>query len=301
MSSQPTFETGEAVSQVARSFALADRDAILLRRDLDSRRHTAVASTCGCITLMAAAAVVLRNAAPQVLCPVAVFLMLLYFDHLRRSPLVFRLVSTRLLAETLRVMQAAGSHPQLLRDVVDWRALSTHPIAEAAARAARMPASAPESKDEDHWAEWLRGQQVYYRAAHRREQEKAWRARLLFNCAFTFVGLIALVAGGWAAVDASATATDTFRFLLAMASAVGSVALAFSNLVREQKAFEQSFDYGHLSDLFARLGEGAAEPARDTVHRTLLRASLDEHARWALRVAGHFTTPPPEIATRRES
>lgn len=302
MNSQSCLDNGDGVKQEADSFATADRDAVLLRRELERRRHAAFAATCGCITVMAAISVLLRNPAPQVLCPVAVFLMLLYFDRLRSSPLIFLLASTRLLSETQRVMQAAQAHPQLLRDAIDWRSLSTHPVTASAALAARTLVSSPPVGicEVDHWGDWLKGQQAYYCAAHSREQKKAWRARLLFNCAFGLVALIALGAGTWATVDKSASATDSFRFLLAAASAVGSVALAYSNLVREQKAFEQSVDYGHLSGLFVNLGQDAEKATSDTARRTLLHASLDEHARWALRVAGHFTTPPAEITADRQ-
>lgn len=63
---------------------------------------------------MAISAYLLRIASLQVLCPVAVFLMIQYLDRLRKSQTTFHFVSSRLATETLRVMGSVRSKPLLL-------------------------------------------------------------------------------------------------------------------------------------------------------------------------------------------
>jgi hypothetical protein len=80
------------------------------------------------------------------------------------------------------------------------------------------------------------------------------------------------------------------RLLLALAAAVGSMGLAYISFVRERKAFDQSLDYAHMNKLFQRqLSNSVDTPSG---RRQLLGEALDEHRRWAVRMAGQFTGDP---------
>ncbi len=287
-----------ALSGPAAWFEAADRDAMALQRILHRRRAGALWLTLAGIFFLVAWAVALKTPALQVLCPVAVYLMLVYFDRVRGSALLFRFTALRLLAETLRVALAARHQPAHLQSVLSSRGISTHPVTALAARACTAAATllkapgAGEAPD-DAWARWLGQQADYYRNACARDQYRARRARRIFNTAFQLVGVIGVACGVWSLADPAATATTPFRVAMAVASALGGTGLACISYVRELKAFEQSFDYAHMHRLFLQASEAGAESGGCAdMSGAVVSESIDEHARWALRMAGHFAEVP---------
>ena len=114
---------------------VADTSAIEIRQRLDQTKNTALCVTLFSIFCLAVLAVVLRTPAPQVLCPFAVFLMILFSDRQRCRADVFRFTALRLTAETLRIIQAVHFKPDSLAMVLSSRRLSTHAVVELAAKA----------------------------------------------------------------------------------------------------------------------------------------------------------------------
>ena len=86
-------------------FSDADSRAMHLQTNLVKEKNGLTIALAS-IFLLATSAYLLRTASLQVLCPVAVFLMIQFLDRLRKSQTTFHFVSSRLAAETLRVMGA---------------------------------------------------------------------------------------------------------------------------------------------------------------------------------------------------
>lgn len=271
---------------------IADAEAIKLQRSLESTKTSALWVTLISIVLLAALAVVLRTPAPQVLCPFAVFLMILFNDGLRSGADVFRFTSLRLTAETLRIIQAVQNMPTQLGMVLSSRSLSRHAVVALASNACEASKQLISSKNpdvqardsSDLWTHWANGQKAYYAKAAARERSRAQHARKIFNAAFGFVGLVGIFAGIWSLYDPTRLSSDSFKIVMALASATGSSGLAYINYVRDKKAFDQSLDYGHLAQVFDFTG---AE-----FESVLVNESMIEHVRWALRMAGHFKHSP---------
>ena len=95
-------------------FADADSRAMHLQANLVKEQKNGLTIALASIFLLATSTYLLRIASLQVLCPVAVFLMIQYLDRLRKSQTTFHFVSSRLAAESLRVMGAVRSKPLLL-------------------------------------------------------------------------------------------------------------------------------------------------------------------------------------------
>jgi hypothetical protein len=284
-------------------FANADSRAMRLQANLVKDQKNALTIALVFIFLLAISAYLLRTVSLQALCPVAVFLMIQYLDRLRKSKTTFLFVSSRLTAETLRVMGAARSKPLLLDLIVSTRGLSTHLVAKESADACEVSkalVSAHSSRSEktpgssaDFWGDWVREQTKYYLKAGTREVARSKKGISIFNLAFTLVALIGIVASIWSVFDASAVGSDVFRALMAIASLIGSCGLAYINFVKDRKAFDQSFDYDHMYKVLS----GNINPrvvAREGAlfERMVVTETLNEHLRWALRMAGHFKTVP---------
>ena len=229
--------------------------------------------------------------------------MIQYLDRLRKSKTTFHFVSSRLAAETLRVIGASRSKPMLLELIVSTRGLSTHPVAEESAQACEVTNSflrsrfkSPKAKlvrSSSFWDSWLEDQTKYYLLASTRELARSRKGILTFNLAFTAVAVIGLGASFWSVMDSAASTSDGFRALMATASLIGSCGLAYINFVKDRKAFDQSFDYDHMY----RVLSGNINPkvvVRDgeLFERIVVTETLNEHMRWALRMAGHFKTVP---------
>lgn len=251
------------------------------------------------IFLLATFAFVMHTSAPQVLCPVAVFLMIRYLDRLRKSELTFQFASFRLTAETLRVMGAVRNKPALLEFICATRSLSTHTVADESAKACGQCAGvlrgeASTVKDPSiagYWNNWLTEQTEYYARASNRERLRGRRALSVFNTAFTFVAVVGGAASVWSLVDLSATSSVWFRALMAVASVVGSCGLAYISFVRDRKAFDQSFDYERMHQVLSgTINSRVRDRTGDVFERMVVTETLNEHMRWALRMAGHFKT-----------
>lgn len=267
---------------------VADTEALKLQSRLEITKKTALWVTLISIALLAALAVLLRTPAPQVLCPFAVFLMILFNDRQRKGRDVFRFTSLRLLAETLRIIQAVQNMPTQLAMVLASRSLSTHAVVELAAAGCEaskqlISTNVPDVQtleNSDPWTNWMDGQKVYYANASVRERGRAQRARKVFNLAFGFVGLVGAIAGIWSLYVPAIVSSDNFRIVMALTSAIGSSGLAYINNVRDKKAFDQSFDYEHMTQVY--------ENTRTDFESVLVSESMSEHVRWALRMASHF-------------
>ena len=284
-------------------FAEADKKAMDLQGVLVQRQNVCLAVTLVSICLLAGLAFAMHTAALQVLCPVAVFFMIQYLDYLRKSENTFHFVSSRLTAETLRVVGAARDKSALLDMIVSTRSLSTHPVAEESARtcepaygllsthtnglAVRLEPS------NDFWNDWLAGQTAYYVRASNRELARGRSGKTLFNVAFTLVALIGLGASVWSISNPAAIGSDVFRALMTMASLIGSCGLAYINFVKDRKAFDQSFDYDHMYQVLSGSVNSRDIPRDgEAFERLVVTATLNEHIRWALRMAGHFKKVP---------
>jgi hypothetical protein len=270
----------------------ADETAIDVQLRINRTKKMALRLTLLSIVCLAVLAVVLRTPAPQVLCPFAVFLMILFSDWQRTQDQVFRFTSLRLTAETIRIVKAVQHKPEQLSMVLSSRRFSTHAVVALAARAcdasrsllAGIAKEANTLNDQGTWFAWMDEQGAYYRKASARESSRARRARRLFNAAFGFVGVVGIAGAAWSLAVPELIATDTFRIFMAVASATGSSGLAYMTYVRDKKAFDQSLDYGHMARVFRHEG-----PDIDSV---TVNESMSEHVRWALRMAGHFESAP---------
>lgn len=284
-------------------FTDADSRAMDLQAMLVKEQKKGLTVALTSIFLLAISAYLFRTASLQVLCPVAVFLMIQYLDRLRKSKTTFHFVSSRLTAETLRVMGAVRSKPLLLDLIVSTRSLSTHPVAEESARACELTTallnirlSSDEEKLEpiaNFWGNWLEDQTKYYLKASTRELARSKRGITTFNRAFTLVALIGLGASVWSVFDPAAVGSDGFRALMAIASLIGSSGLAYINFVKDRKAFDQSFDYDHMYQVLAgNINPRVGAREGELFERMVVTETLNEHLRWALRMAGHFKTAP---------
>lgn len=270
----------------------ADASAIEVQHRLNQTKNTALRVTLVSIVCLAVLAVVLRTPAPQVLCPFAVFLMILFSDRQRGQADVFRFTALRLAAETIRIIQAVQCKPDQLAMVLSSRRFSTHAVVSLASKACEASRTlfagnaqqASEHEGQGFWAAWISEQEAYYRKASAREKSRAKWARSVFNAAFGFVGFVGVAAAVWSLSAPAQMSTDAFRISLAVASATGSCGLAYMSHVRDKKAFDQSFDYGHMAQVFQLDG-----PDLESV---IVNESISEHARWALRMAGHFENSP---------
>ena len=271
---------------------VADTSAIEVQHSLEQIKIMALRVTLAAIAGLAVLAVVLRTPAPQVLCPFAVFLMILFSDWQRKQADVFRFTALRLTAETLRIIQAVQYMPDQLAMVLSSRRLGTHAVvslAEKACEASRVrlaekQAQQIENSGSDFWSAWTGEQGAYYSSAFAREKRRAKRARGVFNVAFGFVGVAGITAAIWGLSNPDQVGTDAFRILMATASAAGSCGLAYMSYVRDKKVFEQSLDYGHMCRVFHH--------DRPDFKSITVNESMTEHARWALRMAGHFEFSP---------
>lgn len=271
---------------------VADTSAIEVQYRLDRTKNAALRVTLVSIVYLAVLAVVLRTPAPQVLCPFAVFLMILFSDWQRCSADVFRFTALRLAAETLRTIQAVQHKPNQLAMVLSSRMFSTHAVVSLSSKACEASRTllagnaqrARELEGQGFWAAWMSEQGAYYGKASAREKSRAKWARNVFNTAFGFVGFVGLAAAIWSLSAPDQMSTDAFRIFMAVASATGSCGLAYMSHVRDKKAFDQSFDYGHLSQVFRHDG-----PDFESI---VVNESMSEHVRWALRMAGHFEKSP---------
>ena len=291
------------LTRIEDCFAEADKKAMDLQGVLAQRQNVCLAVTLVSICLLAVLAFAMRTAALQVLCPVAVFFMIQYLDYLRKSENTFHFVSSRLTAETLRVIGAARDKSALLDMIVSTRSLSTHPVAEVSARACQSAYEllSPHTNglavqlesNTNFWDSWLTGQTGYYIRASNRELARGRRGKTLFNLAFTLVALIGLGASVWSISNPAAIGSDVFRTLMTMASLIGSCGLAYINFVKDRKAFDQSFDYDHMYQVLSG-SINSREIPRDgeAFERLVVTATLNEHMRWALRMAGHFKKVP---------
>ena len=229
-------------------FADADSRAMHLQTNLVKEQKNGLTIAFASIFLLATSAYLLHIASLQVLCPVAVFVMIQYLDRLRKRRTTFHFVSSRLAAETFRVMGAVRSKPLLLDLIVSTRSLSTQPVAEESARACEAinvllspNLSSPEAKTEQRanfWDNWLEEQTKYYLKASKREIARSKKGITTFNLAFTLVALIGLGASIWGFFDPAAFGSDGFRALMAIASLIGSCGLAYINFVKDRKAFD---------------------------------------------------------------
>lgn len=285
--------------EVKKQFAEADSRANELQHKLVSSQKMGLTITIAVIFFLAISAFAARMPSLQVLCPVAVFLMIQYLGHLRKSRSTFKFVSARLTAETLRVMFAAQEKPQLLDMIVSTRSMSTHPVAEESVLASESfcalqsqgssYAVTGSAVNIDFWGKWLEEQTAYYASASCRERQLGKRGVWIINSAFSLVALVGLGASFWNIFDASAAGSESFRALMASASLIGSCGLAYINFVKDRKAFDQSFDYDHMHQVLA----GNIKPRANTrdgedFERLVVSESLNENMRWALRMAGHF-------------
>ena len=284
-------------------FVDADSKAMYLQANLVKEQKNGLTIALAFIFLLAISAYLLRIASLQVLCPVAVFLMIQYLDRLRKSQTTFHFASSRLAAETLRVMGAVRSKPLLLDLIVSTRSLSTQPVAEESARACEAinvllspNLSSPGAKTEssaNFWDNWLEEQTKYYLKASKREIARSKKGITTFNLAFTLVALIGLGASIWGFFDPAAFGSDGFRALMAIASLIGSCGLAYINFVKDRKAFDQSFDYDHMHKVLSgNINPRVNACEGELFERMVVTETLNEHLRWALRMAGHFKTVP---------
>ena len=270
----------------------ADASAIEIQHRLNQTKNTALRVTLVSIVCLAVLAVVLRTPAPQVLCPFAVFLMILFSDRQRGQADVFLFTALRLAAETIRIIQAVQCKPDQLAMVLSSRRFSTHAVVSLASKACEASRTllsgnaqqASEDEGKSFWAAWISEQETYYRKASAREKSRAKWARSVFNGAFGFVGFVAVATAVWSLFDPAQISTNAFRIFMAVASATGSCGLAYMSYVRDKKAFDQSFDYGHMSKVFRHDGPDFESIA--------VNESMSEHFRWAQRMAGHFEKAP---------
>ena len=276
---------------------VADTSAIEVQHRLDRTKNIALRVTLFSIFFLAVLAVVLRTPAPQVLCPFAVFLMILFSDRQRCKADVFRFTALRLTAETLRIIQAVQYKPDLLAMVLSSRRFSKYAVVAVAVKACEAsgvflavePQQANKQAGQAVWSAWIDEQGAYYGKASAREKNRAKWARRVFNVAFGFVGFVGIAASVWSLSAPAQMATDAFRIFMAVASAIGSCGLAYMSHVRDKKAFDQSFDYGHMSSVFQHGGSD--------FESVVVNESMSEHVRWALRMAGHFECSPPTKAS----
>ncbi|ARV17605.1 hypothetical protein AEP_00645 [Curvibacter sp. AEP1-3] len=284
-------------------FADADSRAMELQANLVRDQNIALKITVVFILLLAISAYLLRTVSLQSLCPVAVFLMIQYLDRLRKSKTTFRFVSSRLTAETLRVIGAARSKPLLLDLIVSTRGLSTHLVAEESAvacGASKALLSTQSSRvakklgpSADFWSDWVDEQTKYYLKAGTREIVRSKKGISIFNLAFTLVALIGIGSSIWSVFDVSAVRSDAFRALMAFATLIGSCGLAYINFVKDRKAFDQSFDYDHMYKVLSgSINPRVVAQEGAVFERMVVTETLNEHLRWALRMAGHFKTVP---------
>lgn len=284
-------DKNSAASAVSDWMVLADESAINFQRRLDATKNVSLRITLVSILCLATSALLLHTPAPQALCPFAVFLMILFNDRQRKRSDVFHFASLRLVAETLRIIQAVRYKPVQLAMVLSSRNLSTHDVVSLSAQACEAcksvfkvdPIQEAEKPGQEAWSEWVSGQTEYYEKAAAREQRHGRRARMVFNTAFSFVGFVGVVAGLWSYINPAAMTSETFRIWMAAAAATGSCGLAYMSHVRDKKAFDQSFDYRHMIRVFK-----SEKMSEDSV---LVNESINEHVRWALRMAGHLNTP----------
>ena len=284
-------------------FSHTDLRAMHLQANLVKEQKNGLTIALAFIFVLAISAYLLRIPSLQVLCPVAVFLMIQYLDRLRKSQTTFHFVSSRLAAETLRVMGAVRSKPLLLDLMVSTRSLGTQPVAEESARACEVinsllisQLSSPETKPESSancWENWLEEQTKYYLKASKREIARSKKGIMTFNLAFTIVALIGLGASIWGVFDPTAFGSHGFRALMAIASLIGSCGLAYINFVKDRKAFDQSFDYDHMHKVLSgNINPRVNAREGEFFERMVVTETLNEHLRWALRMAGHFKTVP---------
>lgn len=272
---------------------LADTSAMQVQRRLDRTKNLALRVTLFCIVCLATLAVVFRTPAPQVLCPFAVFLMILFSDWQRSQQDVFKFAALRLAAETIRVIQAVQGNPEQLALVLSSRRFSNHAVVSLAAKAceasrvflASNRKQVSEDLSQSFWAVWLSEQRTYYSKAFARERSRAKQARNVFNTAFGFVGFAGVAATIWSLSTPVDINTDAFRIFMAIASAAGSCGLAYMSYIRDKKAFDQSLDYGYMSRVLRH-------DSLDDFESIAVNESMSEHVRWALRMAGHFERAP---------
>jgi|GEM_PF-5047401 len=241
----------------------------------------------------------MRTPAPQVLCPVAVFLMIQYLDYLRKSELTFHFASFRLATETLRVLGACRDKLELMELIFSIRSLSTHSVADESARACEAAYGLLGTEAEkvvvpgspNHWDKWLLDQTEYYAQASSRERLRSRHGLWVFNTAFTIVAAVGLSAWIWSLVDPGAVLSDLFRALVAVASVVGSCGLAYINFVKDRKVFDQSIDYERMHMvLTGTINPRVSDRVGEIFERMVVMETMNEHMRWALRMAGHFKT-----------
>ena len=98
------------------------------------------------------------------------------------------------------------------------------------------------------------------------------------------MGFVGIAAAVWSLFAPAQIATDAFRIFMAVSSATGSCGLAYMSYGKDLKAFDQSFDYRHMSRVFRHDGP--------EIESITVNESMSEHVRWALRMAGHFENTP---------
>lgn len=272
-----------------------DTKAVGLQRQLACKQKMGLVLTFFAVFIFGTFGLVLRTPALQVLCPVAVFLLIQYLDNVRKSERTFKFASLRLAAETLRLMVAARDNSGLMEFIFSARGLSTHPVANESAAVCNHNAVllASEVTDDasrsNSWEDWLEQQTAYYANSSKREQARSRHGLRVFNTAFFIVALIGAGAFGWSLYDPNAAASDLFRSLMAAASVIGSCGLAYISFVRERKAFDQSFDYERMYQVLSGAVDHRVTARAGTIFdRMVVTETLNEHLRWALRMAGHF-------------
>lgn len=274
-------------------FQVIDARAVELSTSLRQQRTFALASTLLAIVGLAALAVGSGQSAPLSLCPVAVFVMILYLDRLRQHESLFTMASLRLTAETLRLLKATAARPLEHAWLKTTRRSSQHAVTQLAARAVDAFEATEVSRvhDVNQWGEWLSSQRDYYEGAKAREFRRAHTGRWLFIVAFSAVGVIGVVVTllGW--LDPSVSQAPWARYALALAAALGSAGLACINIVRDMRAFDHSLDYAHLCKVF-HTGLTQPDASWPDIGLSVVREAASEHERWALRMAGSAKPTP---------
>lgn len=276
-------------------FRAADTEAMTLQEVLAARQQRSLWITLFAIGLLALSAVLLHNPVPQLLCPVAVFFMILYFERVRKERIVFRFTTLRLLSENLRIVIAAQGKPELLSYIFSQRRHSVHAVVHLTKLACKACEAYLTSKSRslgddgtnEPWEQWKSEQGRYFGIASEREKRRSKLGKYTFNAAFSAVGLIALGLGFWTFWFPDAMSSDLFRFALALAAGMGSMGLAYINYVRERKAFDQSLDYAHMNRILNDMA-AKATPATSDVEILVASEAMEEQGRWAVRMAGHF-------------
>ena len=267
-----------------------DHLAIEANRRLFNRQQVALWFTLGVITVLTLVAAITLNPLPSVFCPVVVFALVLRLEGIRHSSDVFQLASFRLAAETLRLFAAVAEKPELRTWMLTQRMLSAHAVTALARLATAFVAAEQKSDanlDRDPWLSWREEQTAYFTRASSREKQRSLRARKIFRVAFIAVAVMGFAAAIWQLADPGAASQHLYKQALAVASAIGSGGLAWITLARERKCFEQSIDYDYMQELFVHTKEEEAD--------LLLCEAMAEHARWAVRMAGHFRKNIPDL------